>query len=268
MKGVVLAGGLGTRLSPLTKVTNKHLLPVYNKPMIYYPIEALVKAGVKDVLLVTGGQSPGEFMRLLKNGGEFGLDSLEYAYQSGEGGIAEALSLAESFCDGPGGQKFIVILGDNILQYSIRLEALAFQEQHSGARILLKKVDDPRRFGVAVFSRAGAGDIVRCDPRYLRGGMVSLSRIEEKPEIPLSDCAVIGIYMYDRKVFEYIKRLSPSGRGELEITDDNNFYIEDGEMAFSFVGGWWADAGTFDSLFNACCLVKETGANNSWEEEG
>lgn len=240
MKGVILAGGLGTRLNPLTRVTNKHLLPVFDRPMIYYPIEALVKAGIRDILLVTGGNNAGDFLKLLGNGAEFGLKHLNYTYQSGEGGIAEALGLAEHFADE---SKIAVILGDNILERTIRPAVEAFERQEKGAKILLKRVPDPERFGVA----------------ELKGDRVV--RIVEKPKDPPSDLAVTGIYMYDPHVFEFIRGLSPSERGELEITDVNNLYINEGSMTWEEVRGWWSDAGTFESLIRASNLVKEGGAN-------
>jgi len=240
MKGVVLAGGLGTRLLPLTKVTNKHLLPVYDKPMIYYPIQTLVNAGIDEVMLVTGGNSAGDFLKLLGNGKEFRLRSLNYTYQQGEGGIADALRLAEYFADqGP----ICVVLGDNLIQGNIAKAAGAFRAQQRGAKILLKEVRDPQRFGVPVLQ----GDRV-----------VS---IEEKPAMPRSPYAVTGIYFYDASVFDIIKTLKPSGRGELEITDVNNAYIEAGELTWDVLDGWWTDAGTIESLFHANRLVAETGAN-------
>ena len=236
MKGVVLAGGTGSRLFPLTKITNKHLLPVYDKPMIYYPIQTLVDAGIKDILVVTGGRNAGEFLRLLSNGKEFGLKHLDFTYQEGEGGIAEALDLAAHFADG---HKICVILGDNIIEGSIAEAAKAFREQPSGARILLKQVTDAERFGVA----------------ELAGNRIV--GIEEKPKQPKGDYAVTGIYMYDASVFDKIHTLVPSGRGELEITDVNNAYIREGTMTFSFLDGWWTDAGTFESLLRASNLVSE-----------
>ena len=234
MKGVVLAGGLGTRLYPLTKVTNKHLLPIYNKPMIYYPIELMVDAGIRDILIVTGGKNAGEFLRLLGNGKEFGLNHINYTYQEGEGGIAAALSLAEFFADK---NPICVILGDNIVEGSISRYVKNFQKQELGARILLKEVSDPQRFGVA----------------EIRGNQIV--RIDEKPAHPASKYAVTGIYMFDASVFEIIKTLRPSGRGELEITDVNNCYIEQGRMQYDVLDGWWTDAGTFESLLRASNLV-------------
>ena len=236
MKGVILAGGLGSRLLPLTKVTNKHLLPVFNKPMIYYPLETLVRAGLKDILVVTGGNSSGEFLRLLGNGREFGLKHIHYTYQEGEGGIAAALSLAEDFADG---DRLVVILGDNILEDDIRPFVARFRRQKAGARLLLKKVEDPERFGVA----------------ELRGKKVV--SIVEKPKRPKSPYIVTGVYMFDHQVFDIIRTLRPSGRGELEITDVNNRYLEMKQLEYDFLEGYWTDAGTFDSLLRANALVAE-----------
>jgi glucose-1-phosphate thymidylyltransferase len=241
VKGVVLAGGLGSRLRPLTSVTNKHLLPVYDQPMIYYPIQTLVNAGITDIMIVTGGNSAGDFLKLLGNGKTFGLKHLNYTYQEGEGGIAAALSLVEHFA---GDDSICVVLGDNIIQGNIRAAADSYRGQNTGAKILLKKVPDPQRFGVP-----------QLDGKHV-------VRIEEKPEHPKSQYAVIGIYMYDARVFEIISALKPSGRGELEITDVNNAYIERNEMTWDELEGWWSDAGTFESLMNASNLVAETGANN------
>lgn len=240
MKGVVLAGGLGTRLHPLTKVTNKHLLPVYDQPMIYYPIKTLINAGIDDIMIVTGGNSAGDFLKLLGNGRDFGLKHLNYAYQEGEGGIADALALVEHFADE---EAVCVVLGDNIIEGNIRVAADDYLRQGKGSKILLKKVHDPQRFGVP----------------ELDGTRVI--RIEEKPDDPKSDFAVIGIYFYDPSVFEIIKTLKPSGRGELEITDVNNHYIVRGEMTWGELDGWWTDAGTFESLLHATNLVAESGAN-------
>lgn len=236
LKGVILAGGLGTRLGPLTKITNKHLLPVYNKPMIYYPLNLLVDAGVKDILIVTGGHHAGEFLRLLGNGHEFGLHHINYTYQEGEGGIAEALGLARHFAKN---SRIIVVLGDNILEESIRPYVEHFRRQKSGARVLLKEVDDPERFGVAALTGK------------------KITGIEEKPKIPKSSYAVTGVYMYDEKVFEIIDTLKPSKRGELEITDVNNAYIRGNELEFDILKGWWTDSGTFDSLLRANLLAAE-----------
>jgi glucose-1-phosphate thymidylyltransferase len=240
MKGVVLAGGTGSRLNPLTRVTNKHLLPVYDKPMVYYPIQTLVNAGIHEILLVTGGKNAGEFLRLLGNGRDFGLKHLDYTYQEGEGGIAEALGLAEYFADG---KPVCVVLGDNIIENNVCDAVQNFLKQDEGAKILVKEVADAQRFGVA----------------EIRGEKVV--GIEEKPKNPKSNYAVIGIYLYDKTVFEKIRRLKPSGRGELEITDVNNFYIEEDKLSYEILDGWWTDAGTFESLLRANQLVAETGAN-------
>ena len=236
MKGIVLAGGLGSRLYPLTKITNKHLLPVYDRPMIHYPIQTLIDAGIEDIMVVTGGNFAGDFLQLLGNGKDFGLNHISYAYQQGEGGIAEALSLAEHFAEGG---PICVVLGDNIIEKDIKSAADAYRTQTDGAKILLKKVPDPQRFGVPEIE----GD--------------RIVRIEEKPRNPKSDYAVIGIYFYDNTVFDVIKTLKPSERGELEITDVNNHYIEKGNMTWSELDGWWTDAGTFESLRLAGNLVAE-----------
>lgn len=234
MKGVVLAGGLGSRLSPMTKITNKHLLPIYDRPMVYYPLQVLVDAGIEDIMIVTGGSHAGDFLRLLGNGKEFGLKDLYYTYQEGEGGIADALKLAEHFAEG---ESITVILGDNIIEKGIGDMVRSFEEQPGGARILLKEVHDPERFGVPIFD----GD--------------NIVRIEEKPKNPKSSYAVTGIYIYDAEVFEIAKSLKPSGRGELEITDVNNHYIKKGSLKYSILEGWWTDAGTFESLYRATQLV-------------
>jgi glucose-1-phosphate thymidylyltransferase len=240
MKGIILAGGLGTRMLPLTKITNKHLLPVYDKPMIYYPIRTLINAGIEDILIVTGGNDAGDFLRLIGNGKEFGLKHINYTYQEGQGGIADALSLAEFFADK---ERICVVLGDNIIEKNIRGAVETFEHQERGGKIMLKEVPDPHRFGVPVLD----GDRV--------------VRIEEKPKAPKSKYAIIGIYMYDNRVFDIIRTLKPSERGELEITDVNNAYIERGEMTWDILDGWWTDAGTFDSLLKASELVAQTGAN-------
>jgi glucose-1-phosphate thymidylyltransferase len=240
MKGIVLAGGLGTRLDPLTRITNKHLLPIYDKPMIYYPIETLVNAGINDILIVTGGRNAGDFLRLLGNGKEFGLRHINYTYQEGEGGIADALDLAEHFAEG---EKICVMLGDNIIEGNIVDAVNDFRRQERGAKVILKDVPDAQRFGVAEMN----GD--------------SILGIEEKPANPKSNYAVTGIYMYDSTVFEKIQTLDPSERGELEITDVNNLYISEGTLTFSILQGWWTDAGTVDSLRRATNLVAKTGAN-------
>lgn len=236
MKGIVLAGGLGTRLHPLTKVTNKHLLPVYNKPMIYYPIETLVKAGIEEILIVTGGNNAGDFLRLIGNGKEFGLKHINYTYQAGEGGIAEALGLAEHFAEN---EPIVVILGDNIIEDDIKTAVENYRNQGSGAKVLLKEVDDPERFGVA---EVKDGKIIN---------------IIEKPKDPISNYAVTGIYMYDSYVFDIIHNLKPSDRGELEITDVNNAYILKDELTFDVLTGWWTDAGTFESLYRANSLISQ-----------
>jgi len=240
MKGVILAGGLGTRLYPLTRITNKHLLPVFDKPMVFYPIQTLVNAGITDILLVTGGQDAGDFLRLLGNGKDFGLKHINYTYQEGEGGIADALRLAEHFADK---QKICVVLGDNLIETNILAARERFENQERGAHIILKEVPDPERFGVPVFD----------------GNRII--RIEEKPKDPKSRYAVIGIYMYDGTVFDRIRKLKPSGRGEFEITDVNNQYLEEGTLTYSILEGWWTDAGTFESLLRANNLVAQGGAN-------
>jgi glucose-1-phosphate thymidylyltransferase len=241
MKGVVLAGGLGSRLYPLTKITNKHLLPVYDKPMIHYPIQCLVNAGITDIQIVTGGNYAGDFLQLLGNGGDFGLKGLSYTYQQGEGGIADALKLTEHFVEG---EKMVIVLGDNIIQGNIKAAVDDFRAQPEGAKIMLKDVEDPQRFGVATVDDSGA-----------------VTKIVEKPAKPESNKAVIGIYMYDARAFEYTRELQPSNRGELEITDVNNAYIAAGKMTAEVLQGWWTDAGTFDSLQRATNLVAEGGAN-------
>ncbi len=236
MKGVVLAGGLGSRLEPLTRITNKHLLPVYDRPMICYPLQTLVEAGLSQILIVTGGANAGDFLRLLGNGETFGLKHLDYTYQRGEGGIADALSLAEHFA---AGEPIVVILGDNLLEKSIKPYVERFAAQRAGAKILLKEVEDPWRFGVA-----------RLEGDRIVG-------IEEKPTQPQSHYVVTGIYMYDPEVFSIIKTLTPSGRGELEITDVNNTYIQRGQMTYDILDGWWTDAGLPETLFRATALVRE-----------
>ena len=241
MKGVILAGGLGTRLQPLTKITNKHLLPVYSKPMIYYPIECLVRAGLRDIMIVTGGNSAGDFIRLLENGEEFGLKRLHYAYQKGEGGIAEALNLARDFVDK---EKVCVVLGDNILERSIGRAVKAFEKQPRGAKVFLKEVANPEAYGIA----------------EVEGKRIV--RIVEKPKKPKSRLAVIGVYLYPADVFDVIPTLKPSARGELEITDVNNHYVAEGSMTYETIEGWWADAGeSIDSWIEANRLVAKGGAN-------
>ncbi len=242
MKGIVLAGGLGTRLLPLTKITNKHLLPVYDKPMIYYPLQSLINAGIKDIMIVTGGNNAGDFLRLLGNGREFGLKDISYTYQEGEGGIAEALGLAADFADG---EKVLIVLGDNVIEKDIIREKEEFEKQKEGAKILIKEVSHPEYFGVPELN----GDKV--------------IGIEEKPKKPKSQYAVTGIYMYDSRVFDIIKTLERSDRGELEITDVNNAYIKAGTMTCSELDGWWIDAGSSpENLAEATQLVMKTGANN------
>lgn len=241
MKGVVLAGGLGSRLYPLTKITNKHLLPVFDKPMIYYPIQCLVNAGITDILVVTGGNYAGHFLQLLRNGSDFGLRRLGYAYQDGEGGIADALKLAEEFADG---ESICVVLGDNIIEGNIKKAADDFRAQGGGAKILLKEVHDPERFGVATIDEEG-----------------KVLRIVEKPKEPETNLAVIGIYMYNAEVFDICKTLKPSDRGELEITDVNNEYVRRGTLTSQKLDGWWTDAGTFESLYRSSTMVREGGAN-------
>jgi glucose-1-phosphate thymidylyltransferase len=242
MKGIVLAGGTGSRLFPLTKITNKHLLPIYDKPMIYYPIQTLVGAGIRDLMIVTGGRNSGDFLRLLANGKEFGLKHINYTYQEGEGGIADALALTEHFAEG---HKICVILGDNIIEGSISEAVRAFERQQRGAKILLKEVPDAERFGVA-----------EIESNRIVG-------IEEKPARPKSNFAVTGIYMYDETVFDKTRTLKPSARGELEITDVNNAYIREGTMTFNYLEGWWTDAGTFDSLLRAANLVHATATRKA-----
>lgn len=244
MKGIILAGGLGTRLRPLTLVTNKHLLPVYDRPMIHYPIQTLLNAGVRDIMIVTGGEHAGDFLKLLGNGKSLGIRDLHYTYQEGEGGIADALRLAEDFADGG---KVVVVLGDNIIEGNIRRAVGDFFSQPTGAKILLKEVPDPERFGVVRFD----GD--------------RIVQILEKPADPPSNLAVTGFYMYDNDVFDIIRTLKPSGRGELEITDVNNAYLQRGDLTHEVLEGWWTDAGTFESLYRAACLVAEGGANRCEE---
>ena len=236
MKGVVLAGGTGSRLYPLTRVTNKHLLPVYDKPMLYYPVQTLVDAGIQDILIVTGGNNAGDFLRLMRNGKDFGLKQLSFAYQEGEAGIADALRLAEPFA---AGEKICVILGDNILEKSVLGAREKFERQQGGALILLKEVLDPERFGVPMFEGR------------------RIVRIEEKPRVPGSPYAVIGVYFYDGTVFDRVRALRPSGRGEFEITDVNNSYLSDGQLSYDIIDGGWTDAGTFESLWRATKMVRE-----------
>jgi len=241
MKGVILAGGGGTRLYPLTRITNKHLLPIYDKPMIYYPIQTLVNAGITDILIVTGGNNAGDFLRLLGNGREFGLKHINYTYQERAGGIAEALGLAKHFV---GGQKVVVVLGDNIIEGNILKSVHAFEKQERGAKVLLKEVPDPENYGVPILDGT------------------RIVTIEEKPAKPATNLAVLGIYMYDAQVFEIIQTLKPSGRGELEITDVNNAFIEQGNMTCDVLEGWWADAGaSIDAYLGANNMVAQHAAN-------
>lgn len=229
MKGVILAGGLGTRLYPLTHATNKHLLPVFDKPMIYYPIQTLVQAGIKDILIVVGGPHAGDFIRVLQNGKDFGIAHLEYAYQStGDGGIADALKLAEDFADR---NPIAVILGDNCTDANISNEVDNFE---GGGLVFLKEVDDPERFGIAEIDPKDNSKIVS---------------IVEKPKEPKSNWAVTGVYIYDNQVFNYIRKVQPSSRSQLEITDVNNIYIKEGKLKWAELSGFWSDAGTFDSLY-------------------
>jgi len=231
MKGVILAGGLGTRLYPLTHVTNKHLLPIYDKPMIYYPISTFVSAGITEIMIVTSGPHVGDFLGVLKNGKQLGVTHLEYAYQEKpDGGIADALALCEDFADRG---NIAVILGDNTTDADISQEVNSFQE---GGMIFLKEVNDPERFGVPEFDKEDSSKIVG---------------IEEKPEHPKSNYAVTGLYFYDANVFDYIKQIQPSDRGQLEITDVNNAYINAGTLKWSLLKGFWSDAGTYESLFEA-----------------
>lgn len=242
MKGVILAGGLGTRLAPLTTITNKHLLPIYNKPMIFYPIEMLVEAGIRDIMIVTGGNSAGDFLRLIGNGKAFGLSRIHYTYQDGEGGIAEALGLTREFVEQ---DKVVVVLGDNILEKSIRPGVEAFERQDQGARIYLKEVAHPWEYGVADLQ----------DDRVVR--------IIEKPKDPPTNLAVTGVYMYSPDVYDIVKTLEPSARGELEITDVNNAYIERNQMEYEILDGWWMDAGeNHEALLEANLTVARSQGVN------
>ncbi|MBI5066065.1 NTP transferase domain-containing protein [Candidatus Woesearchaeota archaeon] len=233
MKGVILAGGTGSRLNELTKITNKHLLPVYDKPMIYYPLEKLANAGIKEIVIVTGPEYSGHFVNLLGNGEEFKVN-LTYRYQKEAGGIAQALGLTEKFVDG---DNCAVILGDNIFEDSFEKPIKQF---NSGAHIFIKEVEDPERFGVADFFEEKIGGI------------------EEKPKNPKTNWAVTGCYLYDSTVFEVVKTLKPSRRGELEITDVNNYYVKKSLMTYTKLNGFWSDAGTIESLYRAATLVKNS----------
>lgn len=239
MKGIILAGGLGTRLYPLTFATNKHLLPVYDKPMIYYPIDTLVTAGITEILVVTGGPHAGHFLRVLKNGKDLGIKHLEYAYQEGEGGIAHALMLAKDFSDGG---PVCVILGDNCTDANIKKDVDSFKD---GAMVFLKEVSDPERFGVSVFDSDG-----------------EIIRIDEKPKNPASNFAISGLYIYDSTVFGKIEKISPSKRGELEITDVNNLYIKEGTLRHTILNGYWRDAGTYNTLYEASKYWAEKSIKN------
>ncbi|MFH0937202.1 MAG: sugar phosphate nucleotidyltransferase [Candidatus Daviesbacteria bacterium] len=237
MKGIILAGGLGTRLYPLTYATNKHLLPVFNKPMIFYPIETLVGAGIEDILIVIGGPFAGHFLSVLRNGHDLGVKHLEFAYQEKEGGIAQALSLAEGFTSG---DNMTVILGDNTTDANITKNVENFEK---GATIFLKKVPDPQRFGVPTFDSIDKTKIIK---------------ITEKPKTPANNFAVVGLYIYDNQVFNFIRKIKPSDRGELEITDVNNLYAKAGNLKWAKLNGFWRDAGTFETLLEA---------NNFWAKK-
>lgn len=236
MTGIILAGGIGTRLMPLTKVTNKHLLPVFKKPMIFYPIEKIAETGIEELVIVVGDRSSGDFIRLLGNGRDFGLKNIFYIYQEGEGGIAHALGLCENSVRD---DKILVVLGDNLFSHNLSDQTEIFSRQANGARILLKKVNDPERFGV---------------PEIVDGKIVGIT---EKPSLPKSSYAVTGIYMYHRDVFDVIRRLKPSERGEIEITEVNNAFIENHTLSYGFLDGWWTDAGTFDSYSRAWDFVRK-----------
>src|SRR3989344_9496368 len=246
LKGIILAGGTGTRLLPCTLLTNKHLLPVYNKPMIYYPLETLTSAGIKDILIVTGGNSPEDFLKLLRNGKAFGLKEIHFLYQEGSGGIAEALGLAEDFADN---QKIVVVLGDNIFETDITKYVADFERQEKGAKLFFKEIPDPQRFGVGEFKDG------------------KLVGIEEKPAQPKSNFAGNGLYMYDNQVFDMIKTLKPSKRGELELTDVNNFYIKQGTATYEILEGFWSDAGTFKTLFESAEFMRKRELENLPKEE-
>jgi glucose-1-phosphate thymidylyltransferase len=242
MKGVITAGGMGTRLDPMTRVTNKHLLPVYDRPMIFYPIETLAQAGIDEIMVITGGNHAGDFLPLLGDGKEFGIKRLHYTFQREPGGIAQALALTEDFVNG---DRVVVILGDNIIEKNIVSYVDDFRKQESGAKILLKEVEHPEHYGV---------------PTIENGKIVTIT---EKPKEPTSPYAVIGVYMYDERVFDIIKHQKPSARGEMEITDVNNFYLNEGTLTHNILDGWWADCGeTRESLHESGCLIAETGANN------
>jgi glucose-1-phosphate thymidylyltransferase len=242
MKGIILAGGNGTRLLPLTKVLNKHLLPIYNKPMIYYPVESLVNAGIEDIMIVTGGNKAGDFLELIGNGRQLGAKNIHYTYQYNAGGIADALRLTEDFADG---EDVVVILGDNIIEKPISPIINRFIDGNDDALLTLKSVKDPSRFGVATLK----------DDK--------IESIEEKPIYPSSNYAVIGLYIYDNKVYNYIEQCEPSDRGELEISDVNNFYIKNNSVGYYLLDGWWTDAGTIESYNEACRLVAKKNITES-----
>lgn len=242
MKGVILAGGTGTRLQPCTLVTNKHLLPVYKKPMVFYPLETLISGGIKEVLIVTGGNNAGDFIKILKDGRDFGLKEIHYTYQEGSGGIAEALALAKDFADK---EKIAVILGDNIFKDNIKKYIADFKNQEKGAKLFFKEVADPKPSGVGEFKNG------------------KLIRIEEKPKEPKSNLIATGLYMYDNQVFDIIKSLKPSQRGELEITDVNNFYVQQGTATYEILKGFWSDAGTFDGLFKTAEFLRKENQEKS-----
>lgn len=245
VKGIILAGGKGTRLYPMTHATNKHLLPVYDKPMIYYPIQTLVNAGITEIAVLTGGPHAGHMLRVLQNGKDLGINRLQYVYQDGEGGIAQALGLCEDFVDKG---SVCVILGDNTTDADITPAVKSFTR---GAQLFLKKVPDPQRFGVAVFDKANSSKIIK---------------IEEKPQEPQSDMAVTGLYIYDNNVFDYIRQVKPSDRGELEITDVNNIYIDKKQMQWSLLEGFWSDAGKSESLFRASSYWAKKSLGNRYQE--
>lgn len=244
MKGIILAGGKGTRLYPMTHATNKHLLPIYDKPMVYYPIQTLVNAGITDIAILTGGPHAGHMLRVLQNGKELGINHLEYIYQDGEGGIAQALGLCEDFADD---DSVAVILGDNTTDADI---TEAVQSFDGGSMLFLKEVPDPERFGVAVFDPS--------DPSKIQ-------TIEEKPKEPKSNMAVTGLYIYDNNVFDYIRQVKPSDRGELEITDVNNIYIDKGQMKWATLQGFWSDAGKPESLFRANAYWAKKSMNEGFD---
>lgn len=237
VKGVILAGGIGLRLSPLTDVTNKHLLPIYKKPMIFYPIEKLVQAGLTEIMIVTGGPHAGHFLKVLGNGRKFGLKDIHYTYQEGEGGIAAALALTENFADGG---RVVAVLGDNLFQQDLKPGLFRFMDQSEGARVFLKEVSDPERFGVA----------------EVRGDQVIGT--EEKPKNPKSNLAVTGVYMFDNRVFDIIRTMKPSARGEMEVTDIINDYIRRQKLGWEKLNGWWTDAGTFDTLLRANQIIAQS----------